>query len=117
MKIYRVEHPLTGDGPYRCWEYEIPGLSAAHTGSESHPLPGRELQYNEYCGFASMTDLLTWFKGWEGQLIAAGFHIAEYETLLGFWRRATDDPNQILFIKDYAELSRTHKIFSSFAVA
>lgn len=87
MKVFRIEHPTNGTGPYNeantrrrtiisrklCWE---------HNEDRKHPDPHTDLDYFSHgmlCGFQTFGDLKNWFKGFLGLLRWGGYRIAIYE--------------------------------------
>ena len=84
MRMYRVEHPATGRGPYTGQGfYRVESLHAAHRGN-SHPSKGEEFpdlrsDMAWFCAFDSLDILAIWFEGFGSELISAGFEIVEYE--------------------------------------
>lgn len=80
MRVYRVEHPEDGHGPYG-GANRIYSLNYAHQ-NDTRPNPqweGLEMGYEDYCALSSMERLCEWFEGWWGQIRYYGFHIAVYE--------------------------------------
>jgi hypothetical protein len=99
MKIYRVEHPNTGQGPYTSgfdissWWVLGNKLCNEHSDSE-HPSIEEDKcdphslqisinqQYKWVCGFRTLKALNTWFStpnDWRDKLGDFGFKISVYE--------------------------------------
>lgn len=91
--IYRVEHAVSGHGPYRHYDgldrlVQLPisrRLNRAHGSMFSHPSPSADpglrpgaVDPFEFCGFSNMRMLFSWFGGWLPQLLRSGFTIRVY---------------------------------------
>lgn len=87
LMVYRVEHKITGKGPYRTpfSEEDVPKwaeMCQAHQcGGHSSPLLDGIETFNtaDFCGFVSRKQLDKWFHGWKRWLTLWGYHIAVYE--------------------------------------
>ena len=85
MKIFRIEHPSDGFGPYTTYHnYDDKGMRAAHCDQSSHPNPYVDLKlfYFEksiHCGFNSQENLEKWFHGYLDNLNNNGFQMVIYE--------------------------------------
>lgn len=119
MKVYRVEHPNTGWGPYCCpfdmdddtdyhafWNVRW-GAMAHHDNSCTHPSPYESMQYvmKEYdrCGFHSLDALLSWFDGAMEELENLGFQVLEYhvpDSVIA----GPDDFGQVVFPVHHGEV-------------
>ena len=84
MRVYRVERPESGDGPYN-GPYIVEGMGRAHTDNETHPNPhndaglaGRDW-YGKSCGFDSLDAYRAWFCRWRKRLSAEGYVLSVYE--------------------------------------
>lgn len=80
MRVYRVEHPLDGEGPY-LGAWGIEHLKWAHN-DDAHPGPrqeGLKIYGNQVCAMKTMDRLGAWFEGWWECLSNTGFYVAEYE--------------------------------------
>jgi hypothetical protein len=112
--VYRVEHGVTGDGPYirndKGTNFVIGGLHEAHNGSTKHPGPygdstvGWHLTEDHIFGFGTREQLDGWFKGFKRKLHEAGFVIRIFE--------APDETTiesefQTIFIREESELVQT----------
>lgn len=120
MRIYRVEHHETGEGPYvaRFDDNEWPGFETAmglngkpHDHLWRHPIEGTRFDFDPDTrwAFRSLDKLHEWF-GYFGQhgydvLHEAGFVIAEYEVPRGavrtYDRQVTYDPRSAEFIRTH----------------
>jgi hypothetical protein len=81
VSIFRVETP-DGGGPYGAGNPYYDHMNAVH-GDADHPSPEDDalldgIYPDEYCGFATLTDLEEWFSGYEDVLADAGFEISVY---------------------------------------
>jgi len=85
MVVYRIQHKTDRHkGAYYVRYINnrpdiVKKLHEAHGNSKFHPSPFQEFsrptnQY-EFCGFASASGLLKWFKGFIPDLLRAGFEI------------------------------------------
>lgn len=92
VDFYRVAlHDDAMEGPYRSipqtdaeQEARRTLLDAGHDWSdEAHPSPRDDGLYwpeeDEFCGFATLTDLRTWFDGLLDALSAGGFRLFHYQ--------------------------------------
>lgn len=91
IEVYRVEHIVTGIGPYRHLNpdgsiadiiYEMDEDHSFNTDC-SHPHPSVDgsiggIRYGELCGFSDIDDLHDWFEGYLGKLWDLGFVIEYY---------------------------------------
>lgn len=87
IKVYRVEHKETGEGPYRAWDNTQPELAMCYAHAElGHPPPTHDgietMERTDYCGFASREALDKWFHGWKTKLHKWGYHITVYDVPL-----------------------------------
>jgi len=91
MTVYRIQHKTDKyRGPY-CIKYInnrpdiVERLHKAHGNSKFHPSPFEEFHrspyFGEFCGFASASDLLRWFKGFIPDLLRAGFEIVRLNNI------------------------------------
>lgn len=83
MRVYRVEHKLSGIGPYmHKWPY-AQDLHADHAGDPKRPCPEDDLtlrmNYSHCYGFDSAEALKAWFEGWLPVLHEHGFRMAVYK--------------------------------------
>lgn len=85
MKIYRIEHPSDGYGPYTTYHnYDDKGMRTNHCDQSGHPNPYVDLKlaYFEksfHCGFNSQENLEKWFHGYLDNLGHKGFQMVIYE--------------------------------------
>lgn len=81
MKVYRVEHTITGKGPYRQRWPGADKIEIAHWLTEdTHPRPPWGYRNKKYTwGFVSMRDLFRWFGGWLPLLLTDGFTVRVYD--------------------------------------
>lgn len=109
MRIYRIEHRVTGVGPYHeapSWQEE------AHCAASGRPTIDQEtshveLQPGHVFGFVSRADLERWFTRTErARLRAAGYVRAVYE---GATAAVGRDSGQCTFVRDNAKLVRRTK--------
>lgn len=84
VSVFRVEQPNGGAGPYAATADSkvLQHMNAVHSGDD-HPDPADDpmldgIYPDEYCGFATLCDLETWFAGYEDTLADAGYIIAVY---------------------------------------
>ena len=98
MKVFRIEHPFDGKGPYQTsfsdWEELSWVLCDRHSGyknKEQRPAMATE-QWNgdiwDFCtyygekskfAFETVKELRAWFRGWMKKMKEYGFVIREYE--------------------------------------
>ena len=80
LRIYRVETPKGGRGPYSL--PQCVGLHESHSDGY-HPDPIEDgliqMKRTEVCGFTSRSALDTWFAGWHTRLHERGFIISRYD--------------------------------------
>jgi hypothetical protein len=113
MRIYRVEHSVTGKGPYVDHQDDVLGLHAAHEGSKSHPGPweeGEDFGWQRYSwhkfGFPSRAKCDEWFENFDLRLRTAGYVVKVYEV-------GSDDVilspsgKQVMFVHKNAEVVDT----------
>jgi hypothetical protein len=109
MLIYRVEHPLTGDGPFGY----VSIFDHRTDCSKSHPTPAAEgitMPHDWYCGCESLAQLSHWFSTAWKRLIDLGFHIAVYD--VDEEEACIVGRTQCVFDKAQAELAETMPIAS-----
>lgn len=80
-RVYRIECPETGDGPYNAnyWDGQD-DMSDQHNTDGQHTDPIRDpklgpVHYDERCGCDSAVALLAWFSEWLPKLADAGFQV------------------------------------------
>lgn len=89
MRIFRIEHPGNGRGPYKQTTEDVvrdeygTSINIAHSDC-SHPNPradfGHWIMSYEQCAFDSIEKLLVWFdEQWIDILHDAGYMLCEYE--------------------------------------
>jgi hypothetical protein len=88
VKVYRVEYPDTGCGPYNPYGDApyIGDMIAAHGNDPQRPGPFADgefpdmfdLSTSHYFGFHSWRLFSFWFKGWRSVLQAEGYRLAVY---------------------------------------
>lgn len=112
MRIFRIEDPQTGDGPYNTdwWDGQYE-MSDTHNGSSRHVHPIRDPQlgmvnYHERCGCDGPASLLGWFDGWLDQLDAAGFTVVELEAE----EARVGQYGQVVYNTEFTEIIRTISI-------
>ena len=117
MLVFRVEHKISGTGPYLHSDPEndyvnIMGLERAMNPfyGKMHPDPDYQVPSSHYFGFASAEDLCFWFNVPMSvrELDSLGFEVRTYYI--------TDDkvkvlPKQLAFEKDAAELISRQPMF------
>lgn len=93
MLVYRVEHPLTHEGPYkhlsiRSEHTDITAKMVRKHNNDiaNHPTPhndGLRMQNPDayHCGFATLHAMRRWFDGYLDELHRIGFVLAELEVL------------------------------------
>lgn len=90
MLIYRIEHPVNGNGPYKQTKENAPrneygeSINNVHGGDPTHPAPfsdfGHMIMWYEKCGFESIDKLLVWFESeWIDILHDLGYLLCIYE--------------------------------------
>lgn len=123
--VYRVEHPISGIGPYRHEEEgqfrnELISLMGEEHSKymfgkiENNPHPGGYADFSDFeivatgiqkiqFGFESMEQLVTWFDTWLDYLFEMGFVISEYlvdSVVVG------KSGKQVIFNKDKATFNK-----------
>jgi len=82
--VYRVENPITKEGPYRVDDRSeaLFRMARNHADGE-HPCPSTDgifdLEHWEVCGFLSLGALRRWFKGYCHDLRDSGFMARVFE--------------------------------------
>jgi hypothetical protein len=125
MRVYRIENPHTGEGPYRfvdadayctCgtedyWihdhdcDYEIrndlqEAMSMKH-GPKTHPAC-KDIKSHERVAMGSLEEIKEWFDGFFKSMMDIGFEVVEYYVRMDRTRRSGHDERQILFNVDDA---------------
>lgn len=115
--IYRVEHPVSGIGPYRhdhinpmhCDLQRLMGQEHSKDMGESNDdHPGAyndfdmDLQENDIFGFNSLEDLTTWFDTWLDILFEMGYVVRSYKVADNFVADSISGL-QVVFKKQFAE--------------
>lgn len=118
MKIFRVEHKNTGDGPYYDSTFRDAWQSAPHSTSTGHidPLDIKSgfdyEQYEDLCrgwrsGFKSMNDLQSWFNENElDKLSQFGYIITAFEVPCNYVHVGN---NQVIFRRPNVKETREEK--------
>jgi len=81
IRVYRIEHPIDGYGPYNSIDWDgQDDMSYEHNsdGRHTHPIRDPKLgpvRWSERCGCDSAVSLLTWFSLWLDRLADAGFQV------------------------------------------
>ncbi len=101
MKIYRIEHPYDGCGPYTTYyDYDSCGIKWFHTPSSGHPNPYTEFKIamnsDQYCGFNSIENLMKWFRDCINNFHENGFVLKVYE---GYIDNISPVTGQVVFVK------------------
>lgn len=125
MRVYRVEHKTTGDGPYRydcdASDYYTERLnqlsdkiSTAHDCPIKHPTVTKEVgndnfTANHYCGFETYNAYRSWFAGFFKDLHDHDFVLRIYEVNT---EHILFGNRQLAFIKQEAKLIQTRDIWS-----
>lgn len=90
MLVYRIEHPITGQGPYSRFDgtydmqalgellFESHGLSKEHPGPFEDNLRDFTTRYHAYFACASLELLQEWFKDFWPWLLELGYTIEVY---------------------------------------
>ena len=96
-KVYRYEEQFGSEGPYTCRMDRLRDCTVCeavvkrHCKSEKHPsirIDGLDFAENSGDNFRtacnSLTELKTWFKGFNSWLLDSGFVLVEYTVLAKF---------------------------------
>lgn len=82
MKVWRIEHPVDGRGPYRSTAGGLRGGFTISSPRKKQPCPKYDgitgFREGWFCGFTSLPDLLQWFDHIFTGLELAGFTIQLY---------------------------------------
>ena len=114
-KVYRVEHPRDGQGPYRS-SYYLHKMHGKHCDLKSHPTPMEDFPlnfdfHNElYCGFKNIESLKKWFYGFRSPLNKAEFKMVVYDVPEEHFHVGKNKTGQVLFYKIKSEQVSVGKI-------
>lgn len=125
MRVFRIENPHTGEGPYRyvdsrvyctCeaddyWlhdsdcDYTVRNdlqeeMSLRH-GPKTHPAC-KDIAEHERVAMGTLEEIKNWFHGFFENLMDMGFEVVEYYVRMDRTRRSSYDSRQILFNPDDA---------------
>lgn len=117
MKVFRVEHSYSNDGPY-LGSNEVYHDSSMYENHQKDTHPGfRTEEWEEYasrnlqldntvCGFSSMDQCYEWFKGYMALLDRTGFVIKQFSVPRKYTIKGS---KQTTFMREHAKLVKTFK--------
>lgn len=122
--VYRIEHSLTGRGPYSHRGGDVSVLQnrlhVEHSNSKAHPGPWEdnlgffldsEEEEGEWIfGFASPEAAAIWFESFFEDLDRAGFYLAVYEVM--YPTAVVHGSRQCIFLKNMSKLSHSKSCVS-----
>lgn len=130
MIVYRIQHSVSGDGPYcalnddRVITDEVISALSHTQCSTAHPSVWLDCNphnrakkyscYDYYCGFNSWDQMIAWFMTAFDALYDSGFVVAVYEIDC---RLVITGTYQIVFVRDAATLVETIAIPDMLAMA